>query len=131
MKSATFAALASICLALFAAPASASAADLSGTWRVAGKIASFAFALRCEFKPEGMHLGGHCIDNPHNDPNQTGGKRHPLAGVVDGDKVNFAYKTTFLLAKFDVALDGVQMGDQINGKINVEGHEGEFTATRE
>jgi hypothetical protein len=98
---------------------------------VSGKLASFAFTLNCEFKPDGARLGGVCVDASTNDPKVASGKSHPLtAGSVDGDKVSWTYQSSFLLTKFDVTFKGVQTGDRISGTLTAQGHDGAFTASR-
>jgi hypothetical protein len=111
--------------------ASSANADVSGPWRVSGKLASFAFTLNCDFKPDGAALGGVCVDASTNDPKVASGKSHPLtAGNVDGDKVSWTYQSSFLLTKFNVTFKGVQSGDRMSGTMTAQGHDGAFTASR-
>ena len=122
---------AALMLAGLAVYVPASAAEVAGAWRVAGKVSSFAFTLNCDFKPDGARLGGVCTDASTSDPTIKGGKSHVLtAGSVEGDKVSFTYQSSFLLSKFDVTFNGVQTGDRMSGTITVQGHDGAFTATR-
>ena len=111
---------------------SALAADpVSGAWRVAGKVAAFAFTLNCEFKPDGERLGGVCVDASTSDPNFKGGKSHTLtAGEVSGDKVRWTYRSSFLLTKFDVTFHGTRTADRMSGVVTAQGHDGAFTAVR-
>jgi hypothetical protein len=115
----------------FSALASPGLADVSGVWRVSGKVSSFAFTLNCTFKPEGSKLGGVCVDASTNDPKVNSGKAHPLtAGVVNGDAVSWTYRSSFLFSKFDVTYDGKLDGDRMSGTIDAQGRKGAFTATR-
>ncbi len=130
MKLALPAMLTSLFLAALASPASA--ADVAGSWHVAGKISTFAFTLNCQFKPDGARLGGICVDASTSDPKVNTGKSHPLtAGSVNGDKVSFTYQSNFLFSRFDVTFNGVQTGDRMSGEINVQGRAGAFTATKQ
>ena len=127
---AVFAALALSLLGAEAAQAQAPA-DVSGAWRVSGKMSSFAFTLNCDFKPDGDRLAGVCVDASTNDPKVAGGQSHRLtAGRIDGDRVSWTYQSRFLLTKFDVSYDGTVSGGRISGTIDAQGHEGAFTATR-
>jgi hypothetical protein len=124
-----FAALALAALAF--AAASPTSAEVAGPWHVSGRVASFAFTLNCDFKPEGSSLGGVCTDASTNDPKVNTGKSHVLtSGSVEGDKVSWTYQSSFLFTKFDVAYSGVQTGDRIAGTIHAQGRDGTFTATR-
>ena len=107
-------------------------APLSGHWRVAGKVSSFAFTLDCQFKPNGERLGGVCTDQSTNSAKIGAGKSHVLtAGAVHGDKVTWTYRSAFLLAKFDVTYTGVVTGDRMTGSLEAQGHDGTFTAVRQ
>ncbi len=119
-------------LTLAAPLCAARAADLSGSWRLDGKVATFAFTLACVFKQDASRLGGACTDASTNDPKLTTGKSHPLtAGRVDGDHVSFTYQSHFLLSTFDVTYAGVQTGDRLQGEVRVPGRRGAFTAVRQ
>jgi hypothetical protein len=125
------AALAAMALAAGQARAQAGPVDVSGAWRVAGKVSSFAFTLTCDFKPDGARLGGVCVDGSTSDPKVATGKAHRLtAGRIDGDKVSWTYQSSFLLTKFDVSYSGTMTGGRISGTIDAQGRQGAFTATR-
>ena len=109
----------------------ASAAEVAGSWRVSGKVSSFAFTLDCNFKPAGGRLGGVCVDASTNTAKVQAGKSHPLtAGSVHGDAVTWTYRSSFLLSKFDVTYTGKLAGDRMNGSLVAQGHQGTFTAVR-
>ena len=112
--------------------ASAASADVAGSWHVEGRVATHAFTLNCDFKPDGGRLGGVCVEAPGNsDPATKAGKAHPLtAGSVNGADVSWTYPASFLLAKFDIVFAGRMDGDHMTGSINVKGHQGTFTAVR-
>ena len=123
-----------ISLAVLASALVASSADaeVSGPWHVSGKLASFAFTLNCDFKPDGARLGGVCVDASTNDPKVSTGKAHPLtSGSADGDKVSWTYQSSFLLTRFDVTFKGTQTGDRMSGTISAQGHDGNFTASKQ
>ncbi len=118
-----------ICMGALASPA---AAEVSGPWHVAGKIGASVFTLNCVFKPDGAHLGGVCTEASSNDPKVKSGRAHPLtAGGVTGDQVSWTYRTSFLLATFNVTFEGTQAGDRMSGAITVMGRKGDFTAAKE
>ena len=117
---------------VFAAfPASAADSDVSGSWRVEGKVAAFAFSLNCAFKPDGDHFGGVCADASTSDPTIKPGRSHALtAGIERGGAVSWTYRSSFLFQAFDVTFNGVRHGDRITGTITVPGRQGAFVATR-
>ncbi|MEO8927762.1 MAG: hypothetical protein ABI306_11430 [Caulobacteraceae bacterium] len=112
--------------------ASAASAEVSGRWRVAGKVSSFAFTLTCDFRRDGDRLGGVCVDASTNNPKVNAGKSHVLtAGSITGDKISWTYRSSFLFSKFDVTFKGIQTGNRMSGTISAQGHDGTFTAARQ
>ena len=111
--------------------ASAASAQVSGPWHVTGKVASLAFTLDCDFKPDGDKLGGVCVDASTNTAKVKAGKSHVLtAGSVHGGVVTWTYRSNFMLSKFDVTYKGTVTGSKMSGTIDAQGHDGVFTATR-
>ncbi len=127
MKSALY----GLALAALGAAGSSSAAEPVQTWQVAGKVASFAFTLNCELRPDGTRLGGVCVDTATSDPTVKSGRSHSITrGRIDGDTVSWTYQSSFLLSKFDVTFEGTRRGERMSGTIHVQDHEGAFTATQ-
>lgn len=123
------AALSTVATLALAAPASA--ADLTGDWRVNGKVDTFAYVLNCRFTQAGDRLSGVCTDMETSDPEHKPQGSHALtSGSVAGDRVTFAYKTHFLAFPFTVSYSGMLTGERITGSITVPGRRGTFTATR-
>jgi hypothetical protein len=115
-------------MAVLARPASA---EVSGPWRVAGKVSGFAFTLNCDFKTLGDKLGGVCVDASTSDARVKAGKSHALtAGSVHGDAVTWTYQSSFLFSKFDVTYKGTVAENRITGSIDAQGHTGAFTAVK-
>jgi len=124
-------ALALASVVLIAAVTPASAADLTGVWRLNCQVETFGFVLECKFSQTGQALGGVCTDLSTNDSTHKPQGSHPLVtGKVEGDKVSFAYRTHFLLIPFTAAYSGTVSGDRITGEAIAPGHKGVFTAVR-
>jgi hypothetical protein len=114
--------------ALLASPA---AAEVAGDWRVDGDISGVPFALDCRFAPHGPELGGVCVEAATGDARVKAGRAHPLTrGAVNGGQVSWAYKASFLVAKFDVNFAGRLDGDHMAGTTEASGRKGHFTAVR-
>lgn len=117
---------------LLVAPTAALADDPTGSWKVNGKVSSFAFTLHCLFKTSAGKLTGVCQDGATNAPNIKGGAAHPLtAGFVNGTHVSWTYQSNFLFTHFDVTYAGALAGDHMEGVVRASGREGAFTAQRE
>ncbi len=124
--------LATLAMVSMGALASPAAAEVAGSWHVAGKVSAFSFTLNCDFKPEGARLGGVCVDASTNDPKINTGKSHTLtAGSVDGDKISWTYQSSFLLSKFNVTFSGTQTGNRMSGSITAQGRDGTFTGVKQ
>ena len=109
----------------------ASAADMSGMWKLTAKVETFGFVLHCKFDQAGEKLTGVCTDMATNDPQHRPQGSHVLtSGVVQGDKVRFSYRTHFLLIPFTCSYSGVVTGDSFSGEAEAPGHKGVFTAVR-
>ena len=103
--------LALAALLAFAAPAAASAADVTGAWKLDASVPSynFNFTLTCSFKQDADKLGGDCKD--------AQGASMAATGTVAANAVTFAYDTTFagnplhVVYKATVQDDGTLKGD--------------------
>jgi hypothetical protein len=109
--------------ALVLAPAVASAADLSGMWKLNLNIADMAIPLGCTLSQSGGALTGTC--------DGADGKPCQVTGTVDGTKVAFAYDTTFQDMPMHVAYTGEMKSDtSMAGAVAVPGASGTFTGTK-
>ena len=107
----------------------ARADEIGGPWRVEGKFAGIAFTLDCNFRPDGMKLGGVCVESSVN--GAKAGKSHVLTGgSLSGNKVSWTYTAQYLVTRFNVTFIGLRNGNRMTGTIDLKGHEGSFTATR-
>jgi len=111
--------------------AAAAGPDLTGSWRLDGKVESFAYTLDCRLTQNGSALSGVCTDVATSDAEHKPQGSHTLTmGKIEGDKVTFAYQTRFLAIPFNVTYSGVLNGETIRGDITVPGRRGRFTAVR-
>ena len=92
-----------------AAPAAASAADITGAWALSGSVPAmnFDFTLTCDFKQEAMALTGSCKDQQ--------GTVMATTGTVADKSVTFAYDANFggpihVIYKGDLQADGTLKG---------------------
>lgn len=105
-----------IALAAFAVAGAASAADLSGTWKVNGDIVGNAVNPVCTFKQDGAKLTGKCNDAAIAD------------GAVNGKDVSWNWEA----GGFTLAFKGTAESDKsIKGGIDVGGGTGTFTADKQ
>jgi hypothetical protein len=110
-------------LALIAAPALA--ADVAGLWRVDGDVDHKTFTLYCTLRQAGQTVAGVCHDDTPT------GKPHPLiTGSLKGDRLDFTYRSNFLVTHFDAIFSGTVTGDHVQGQASAAGRKGTFVARR-
>lgn len=127
MRTRFVAAVATLALAGFAAPALAG--DASGHWKVSGHVAGKDFTLDCKFQQADQNLTGVCVDGPTGDKDIKGGRAHPLIkGHVSGDQISWTYVSSYSLFKFNVDYTGVTKGAHASGQLAAAGKTGTFTA---
>jgi len=109
-----------VAVAAFAAAGGASAADLSGTWKVTGDVAGNAVEPTCTFKQEGALLSGKC---------GAGDNAGDISGgTVTGKDVAWSWEA----GGFTLAFKGTADTDKsIKGTIDVGGGAGTFTAAKQ
>jgi hypothetical protein len=98
------------------------AADISGTWTIAGDVVGNAVNMKCAFTQEGTNISGSCAGEAGSTPTK---------GSVTADKVTFtntvqrdqAYELTYT-----ATLDAT--GTSMKGEIAVMGVTGTFTGTK-
>ena len=112
-----------IAAAVLLAPTAASAADLSGVWKLNLDIAGMMIPLACTFTETGQTLGGTC--------DGADGKPAAVTGAIDGSKVTWAYDTKFQDMPMHVAYTGEIKADaSIGGAVDASGNAGTFTGTK-
>ncbi|HEV3197966.1 MAG TPA: hypothetical protein VGZ73_08665 [Bryobacteraceae bacterium] len=110
-----------ILLALSFLPASA--ADVSGAWRLEGDIAGVHIDRVCTIKQADNKLSGGC-------KNQT--NELALTGEVNGNAVTWNYDVDFEGTKLSLVFKGtLEAGTSMKGKIETPGTSGQFTAKKQ
>ena len=108
------------------APSAASAADLSGAWKIVADVGGMMVDVGCTFTQQGANLTGTCArtDTP-------GEKPAAVTGTLDGSTVKWAYDVTFNDMPLHVAYTGQATSDTaMTGTIDVLGTSGTFTASK-
>jgi len=101
----------------------ASAADVSGAWKLEGDIAGVHINRVCTIKQAENKLTGGC-------KNQT--NELALTGEVNGNDVIWNYDTEYEGTKVTLVFKGtVEAGTSMKGKIETTGTSGEFTAKKQ
>jgi hypothetical protein len=112
-------------------PGLASAADVSGAWKVAINVADMTFHSNCTFTQTAGALTGSCISA---DPPPDGGdapKPSAITGSVDGQNVKWGYDISFGDMMLHLDYSGALSSDTaMAGKLSVAGMDGAFTATK-
>jgi len=110
---------------LFVLAVTASAADVSGTWKAAIETPNGPFETTFLFKTEGDKLTGSTSNRFMQDAPISDGK-------VDGDTISFAVTGSFNGNDVKVNYKGKVLGDEIKLTIEVAGRDGtlEMTAKR-
>lgn len=114
--------------AVLLAPAAASAADLSGSWKLELSIAGMMFETTCQMTQAGAAITGSCTGA---DP-AAGGKPTVLTGTVDGSTAKFAYDITYQGNPMHVAYTGAMKSDTaMDGAVDVQIAQGTFTGAKQ
>jgi hypothetical protein len=112
--------------ALILAPSLASAADMSGTWKVNAAFGeAMTFSLTCTLKDDGAgKLSGPCTD-------PQGGANAAATGTVTATTMEWGYDTTYQGSPIHLDYKGdVQADGSLKGTIDAGGPQGTFTATK-
>lgn len=114
-----------------ALPGFASAADVTGAWTLVINAADMTFHAKCALKQDGAALSGTC---PPADAPPDGGdapKPSAVTGAVDGSNVKFGYDISFGDMTMHLDYAGALKSDTaMDGKLEVAGMDGTFTATK-
>ncbi len=115
------------CAAALALPGLASAADLSGAWKLVVNVGGMTVHVSCDLKQSGADLSGTCN---RTDPEAVE-KPTPTTGKVDGSTAAFSYSVSFgdMPLKLDYT-GAVKSDTAMDGKISVAGMDGTFTGTK-
>jgi hypothetical protein len=103
----------------------ASAADVSGTWKAAIETPNGPFETTFQFKAEGDKLTGSTSNRFMQDA--------PISeGRIDGDQISFVVSSTFNGNDVRVSYKGKVAGDEIKLTVEIAGRDGalEMTAKR-
>ena len=113
--------------AALALPGLASAADLSGAWKLVVSVGGMTIHVSCDLKQSGADLSGTCN---RTDPEAVE-KPAATTGKVDGSTAAWSYNVSFgdMPLKLDYA-GNVKSDTAIDGKISVAGMDGTFTGTK-
>jgi hypothetical protein len=115
------------CLGALALPGLASAADLSGAWKLVVNVGDMTVHVSCDLKQSGADLSGSCGRT------DEGSVEKPAAvtGKVDGSAATWSYSVSFgdMPLKLDYA-GAVKSATAMDGKISVAGQDGTFVGTK-
>ena len=122
--------ISAVAAAAMALPGFAHAADVTGAWKLAINIADMTFHTNCAFTQAGATLSGTCTpaDAP---PGGDAPKPSTVTGSVDGQNVKFGYDISFGDMTMHLDYAGALKSDTaMDGKLEVAGMDGTFTATK-
>ena len=115
------------CLGAMALPGLASAADLSGPWKLVANVAGMTVNIGCNLKQTGADLSGTCGRTDGDAPE----KPAAVTGKVDGSVATWSYSVTFSDMPLKLDYTGnVKSDTAMDGKISVAGMDGTFTGTK-
>lgn len=107
------------------APGIASAADLSGKWKIDLNIAGMEFHAECTMTQAAAALSGECAG-------ADGAPAAKMTGSVDGSNCKFAYDIEYQGNPMHVAYAGAVKSDTaMEGQVDVQIAQGTFTATKQ
>ena len=115
------------CVGALALPGLASAADLSGGWKLVIDVAGMTVHVSCDLKQAGADLSGTCNRTDGDAPE----KPAAITGKVDGSTAAWSYSISFgdMPLKLDYT-GAVKSDTAMDGKISVAGMDGTFTGTK-
>ena len=115
------------CLGAVALPGLASAADLTGAWKLVVNVAGMTVQVSCNLKQSGADLTGTCNRTDGDAPE----KPAAITGKVDGSTAAWSYSVSFgdMPLKLDYS-GNVKSDTAMDGKISVAGMDGTFTGTK-
>ena len=115
------------CLGAIALPGLASAADLSGAWKLVVAVGGMTIHVSCDLKQSGADLSGTCNRTDAEAPE----KPTAITGKVDGSAVSWSYSISMGDMPLKLDYSGNAASDTaMSGKISVAGMDGTFTGTK-
>jgi hypothetical protein len=106
-------------------PSLASAADLSGAWKLKTNAGGMDLVIDCKMVQAGAALTGTCgVDGAPDAPS-------PFKGTVDGSTAKWSYDVMFQDMTFHVTFAGAATGSAMTGTMNVLDMDSPFTGTRQ
>ena len=113
-----------------ALPGLASAADLSGAWKLAVSAGDMTFHTNCSFTQAAAALTGTCVAADAT-PDGSAPKPATITGSVDGSNVKFSYDVSFGDMQLHLDYAGALKSDTaMAGKVSVAGMDLDFTGTK-
>jgi hypothetical protein len=118
-------------LCLFAAvaamaPAAASAANVTGAWKLDVDVGGQAVPVACNFTQNGTALTGTCHRS------DTDEKAAAVTGTVDGSAAKFAYDIAFQDMPLHIAYTATLASDTaMSGSLDVAGQTGSFKGAKQ
>ena len=113
-------------------PGLASAANITGLWKVTVNAGDMMFHSNCDLKQSGSAITGTCVSTDA--PPGGGGdapKPSAVTGTVDGSTVKFAHDVSFGDMTMHLDYTGALASDTaMAGKISVADMQIDFTATK-
>jgi len=100
----------------------ASAADVSGTWKAATETPNGSFETTFKFKVDGGKLTG-------TTSNQFAGEQPISEGKVEGDNVSFVVSGSFNGNDFKLNYKGKLAGDELKLTVEIQGMDRTFEMT--
>ena len=115
------------CLGAMALPSLASAADLSGAWKLVVNVAGMTVHISCDLKQAGADLTGTCGRTDGDAPE----KPAAATGHVDGAVAKWSYSVSFSDMPLKLDYTGnIKSDTAMDGAISVAGMDGTFTGTK-
>ena len=114
-----------IIAAVLLAPAAASAADLTGAWKVASSVGTTAITVNCNLVQTGHALSGTCA------PATGDAGPTALTGWVEDDHALWGYDVTFRGQPAHVGfIADIKPDGTLSGALELAGKPSPFTAAR-
>ncbi len=115
-----------ILAAALLAPCAASAADVSGAWKVDSSVGATPISIKCNLVQTGTVISGDCA------PATGAAGPTSFTGTVDGAHAKWGYDVTFNGAPAHVGYDALITSDTtMTGTLELSGKPSPFTARKQ
>ena len=112
-------------------PGMASAADVSGAWKLTVNVGDMTYHTNCALTQDGAMLSGTCTPADAPPDGADAPKPAAVTGTVDGSNVKFAYDMSFGDMMIHLAYTGALTSDTaMTGKLNVADMDVDFTGAK-